>query len=301
MSTTSTGSSSRRSRPPRDAGDSPIPHSPIEVETRLARLGVRPTRALGQSFLHDPFLADAEAALVAEAEGTGAFEVGPGLGILTEAILRRGVTPLHLIERDPRLAAHLRTVFGGRVSVEVGDALRVAWPDLPTLTGNLPFSVASPILNRVMTEGGRRAVVLVQREVAERLAAGPGTRAYGRPSIVAALYGVVSLYQVVPARAFTPTPDVQGQLLVFTPHPTPPSPSRVGAVERILSALFSRRRKMLKNLLPGLVPDQFEARELAVAAGWPEDWERLRPEELGPDAYFRLADLLPADRGAPAG
>lgn len=280
MSTTSTGSSS----PPEPPH---APASPAEVRATLAQLGVAPTKRLGQSFLTDAFIADAEAALVPADRPV--VEVGGGLGILTEALLRRRRAGVTVVERDARLARHLRRTFGASIDVVEGDALEVAIPADAVVVGNLPFAVATPILLRCFALGTPRIVALVQREVASRLASGPGSKEYGRLSIVAALYGTVELFQVVPARAFSPVPAVDGQILVFARRTTNlPVPS-VPEFERIVAALFGSRRKQLRNLLPRVTPRGVAPDELAEGAGWPVGWAGLRPEALPPEAYFRLA------------
>ncbi|MCI4361392.1 MAG: hypothetical protein L3J91_06770, partial [Thermoplasmata archaeon] len=185
MSTTNTGSSSRRS-PGATLG---VPHSPGEVARALERLGVAPTKRLGQSFLCDAFVADGEAALAADRSGRRVLEIGGGLGVLTEALLRRGLGPITVIERDLRLAAHLERSFGDAISVVTGDALEVPWPRADVVVGNLPFSVASPILERIWTRRVPRFVGMLQREVVERLVSPPGSRVYGRLTILAAYFG----------------------------------------------------------------------------------------------------------------
>lgn len=298
MSTTSTGSSSRR-RPPPDPPELPgVPADRRSVERALAGLGVSPSKRLGQSFLTDAFVADAEAALADTGAKGPVLEIGGGLGILTEALLRRGVGPVTVIEKDPRFAAHLERTFGTRVTVVRGDALEVPLPEAGVAVGNLPFSVATPILLRLFPSKLALVVALLQKEVADRLGAGPGSRTYGRLSIVAALYGSVELHQVVPAASFTPTPAVDGRLVAFTRRPGPlPVPS-VPEFERVVAALFSSRRKQLGNLLPRAIPRHMAPDQLAGEAGWPSDWSRMRPEELPPEAFFRLAAEVHRRAGA---
>ncbi len=290
MSRTSTASSSLPD------GDRPgVPHRPAEIERTLAALGIRPARPLGQSFLTDPFIADAEAALVGPVAPGALLEVGGGLGILTEALLRRGVRGLTVVERDPRLAAHLTRVFDGEIQVREEDARTTSLDGVSHIAGNLPFSVATPLLLRFFAARVPRIVALVQREVADRLAAGPGSGAYGRLTIAAALFGEVELAQVVPSAAFYPPPAVDGRLIAFTARPGPlPVPS-VPRLERIVATLFSARRKQLGNLMPRLVP-LADAERVARASGWPADWGHRRPEELPPEAFFALARTLGAVR-----
>jgi 16S rRNA (adenine1518-N6/adenine1519-N6)-dimethyltransferase len=286
VSTTSTGSSSPRSGAPA------VPHRPAEVARTLEQLGISPSKRLGQSFLWDPFVADAEAALVAERPPGPVVEVGGGLGVLTEALLRRGVGPITVIERDPRLAAFLERTFGGSVEVVVGDALEVALPPADVVVGNLPFSVASPILERVWALETPRFVGMLQREVVDRLVSPPGSRVYGRPTIVAAFHGTVEPFQVVPSSAFFPSPSVEGRVLTFERRSGPPPVPSERALERLLDALFSARRKQLRNLLPRALPPGADGAVCADAAEWPDDWAQRRPEQLSPDAFFRMATVL---------
>ena len=290
MSTTSTGSSSPRSGA---VASSPphVPESPEEVRRALTGLGIRPSKRWGQSFLVDPFVADAEAALVDGALGRPVLENGGGLGILTAALLRRGLGPLTVLERDPRLAEFLRATFGRRVGVITADALEVELPPADCVVGNLPYSVATPILRRLFEARVPRIVFLVQREVAERIAAGPGSKQYGRLSIWARYYGSVELFRTVGPDAFSPRPEVESRLAV---HVARPGPLPVGpdTLERLLTTVFSARRKQLGNLLPRLFPSREEAERRALAAGWPRDWPRHRPEEFAPERYFDLGRRL---------
>ncbi len=296
MSRTSTGSSS-----PREASRAIVPTVPAradEIRAALATLGVVPSKALGQSFLANPFIADAEAALVGVPPGRPVVEIGGGLGVLTAALVRRGFEPLTVVERDPRLAGFLRDAFGERIRVLVGDALEIELPPADCVVGNLPYSVATPILLRLFAARVPRIVFLVQREVAERLAAGPGSKEYGRTSILAALYGTVELFRTVPENAFSPPPKVESRIGVHVARTGPlPVPS-VPRLERAVKGLFSSRRKQLANLLPRLAPSRADAEALARAARWPSDWRHRRPEDLPPEAYFALATALER-RGPP--
>ena len=260
---------------------------------------MRPSRRLGQSFLIDPFIADAEAALLAATPRETVVEIGGGLGLLTEALLRRGVDRPMVVERDRRLAGHLRRTFGEAIRLLEGDALEVDLPTDAAFIGNLPFSSGTPLLQRLWRLRVPRVVGLLQREVVERLAAAPGSRQYGRLTIQAALFGVVEPFQVVPSTAFEPAPEVEGRLFRFERRDGPlPVPS-VPAFEAMVRVLFQSRRKQLGNLLSRAVRPPFVPAVAAREAGWPADWDRRRPEELPPTAYFRLATVLAAPAPAP--
>jgi 16S rRNA (adenine1518-N6/adenine1519-N6)-dimethyltransferase len=286
VSTTSTDSSSRRNDAPS------VPHRPNDVARTLERLGISPSKRLGQSFLWDSFVADAEAALVADRAGPRIVEVGGGLGVLTEALLRRGLGPITIVERDPRLAEFLASTFGEKVRVVVGDALDVDLPPMDVLVGNLPFSVATPILERVWAERVPRFVGMLQREVVDRLVSPPGSRVYGRLTIVAAYHGTVEPFQVVPSSAFFPAPAVEGRVVSFDRRSGPSPVPTIAPLESLLDALFSARRKQLRNLLPRALPPGADAEQCAEAAEWPDDWALRRPEALAPEAFFRMATVL---------
>jgi 16S rRNA (adenine1518-N6/adenine1519-N6)-dimethyltransferase len=294
VSRTSTAFSSRRRLS--DPAVPSVPERPEEVRATLERLRVVPSKRWGQSFLTDPFVADAEAALVGLPPGRPVVEIGGGLGILTAALLRRGLGPITVVERDPRLAAFLREALGNRVDVVEGDAREIALPIADCVVGNLPYSAATPILLRLFAARVPRVVFLVQREVAERLASGPGSKEYGRLSLVAQMYGTVELFRAVPPGAFTPPPQVESRLAVHVARSDPlPVPS-VKEFERVVRVLFSSRRKQLGNLLPRLVPPSSSAARLAAASDWPSNWATLRPENLPPSAFFALARAVASSR-----
>ncbi len=296
MSRTSTDSSS----PPDGPEPLPsVPERPEEFEAALAALDLRPSRSLGQSFLTDAFVADALAALAVPTSREPVYEVGGGLGIVTRALLRRGIETVNVVERDRRLARHLSETFGARVRVERADALSFDFPDDAIVVGSLPYSIATPLVLRLMARRLPRIVALVQKEVAERFGALPGTRSYGRPTILARLYGTVELYREVPASAFYPRPKVAGRIFTHRPRLGELPVGSVDRLERLVRVLFSSRRKQLGNLLPRLASGGRTPDVLARAAGWPDGWERLRPEDLPPERYFALEHALAEAAGTP--
>jgi 16S rRNA (adenine1518-N6/adenine1519-N6)-dimethyltransferase len=287
--TRSTGSSSP-ARP--TDGSVGVPERPAEVAEALRRLGVRPARELGQSFLTDRFVADALAALAEPASGGPFFEIGGGLGLVTRALLDRGVRGLTVVERDRRLADHLARTFGDRLTVRCEDARAFPFPPGSTVVGSLPFASGTEIVLGLFRARVRRLAVILQKEVAERFAASPPGRAYGRPSIVARLYGEGELYREVPPEAFEPRPKVASRLFVHVARAGAlPVPS-VDRLESVVRTLFGSRRKQLGNLLPQLADGPDDANRLAREAGWPDGWDRQRPEELPPESFFRLATVL---------
>ncbi len=282
----------RRPGTPGAHADPGVPGRAADVEAALRRLGVRPARSAGQSFLVDRFVADALAALAEPASGAPVVEVGGGLGLVTRALLDRGVADLTVVERDRRLALHLARTFGDSITVVPADARGFEFPPHATVVGSLPFSSGTLIVLELLRRRLPRFAVLLQKEVAERFAAGAGSRDYGRPSILAHLYGTPELHREVPSAAFYPAPRVRGRLLTFVARRGPLPVASVDRLERTVRRLFTSRRKQLGNLLPAAVGGDASAVAVASAADWPDDWGLRRPEALAPEAYFRLANVL---------
>ncbi|GIU98034.1 MAG: ribosomal RNA small subunit methyltransferase A [Actinomycetota bacterium] len=256
---------------------------------------MRPRRSLGQHFLIDPNLARA---IVADAEvgpGDRVVEIGAGLGSLTVALARAGARVL-AIEVDPRLVAALRTTVGDLPGVRVlaTDATRLqTWTgslvDGPwTLCANLPYGVATPIVLGVLERVApiRRLVVMVQREVAERLVAGPGEPAYGAPSLRVAYHARAALLRRVPATVFWPRPAVESAVVRLDRRDRPPVAVEAEPLWRVVEAGFAQRRKTLRSALRrlGADPDRVLA-EAGVAAD-------TRAEQLDLEAFARLAAAL---------
>ncbi|MGH3679292.1 MAG: 16S rRNA (adenine(1518)-N(6)/adenine(1519)-N(6))-dimethyltransferase RsmA, partial [Natronosporangium sp.] len=199
---------------------------PAEVRGLASRLGLRPTKQLGQNFVHDPNTVRRIVAAAALAPADVVLEVGPGLGSLTLALLP-AVAHLHAVEIDPVLAAALpETVaarapeHAGRLTVHHGDALRLAPPLAPAptaLVANLPYNVAVPVLLHLLAGFGtlRHGLVMVQQEVADRLTAPPGSRVYGAPSAKLAWYATARPAGRVPRAVFWPVPNVDSSLVGF--------------------------------------------------------------------------------------
>ena len=254
--------------------------------------GLAPSRALGQNFVVDPNTVRRIAGLAGADGGEHVLEIGAGLGSLTLALAERG-WPVTAVEVDRHLVPVLRAVVAdvGDVRVVHADALRVDLDDLLAgasrwrLAANLPYNVGTTILLRLLADaptitGG---VVLVQREVAERLVAGPDDDAYGIPSVKLAWWAEASLAGRVPATVFHPRPRVDSALVRFERRPPPGDDSLRARVFELVDAGFGQRRKMLRRSLAG-VPGADAS--LLEAAGI--DPTR-RAEQLGLDDWVRLA------------
>ncbi|SEO67355.1 dimethyladenosine transferase [Amycolatopsis saalfeldensis] len=263
-----------------------------------AELDVRPTKKLGQNFVHDPNTVRRIVELAGVGAGDVVLEVGPGLGSLTLGLLASGadvvaveIDPV-LAERLPRTAAERAPEAAERLSVFGADALRVRAADLPaapvSLVANLPYNVAVPVVLHLLAElpSLRRGLVMVQTEVADRMAAGPGSRIYGVPSVKLAWYGPARKVAAVPRNVFWPVPNVDSALVSFERAETPVTDVDRKTLFDLVDAAFSQRRKTLRAALAGWAGSADRAGELLTAAGIDP---RTRGEQLDVHDFARLA------------
>lgn len=274
---------------------------PAEVRELAERLGVRPTKQLGQNFVHD---ANTVRRIVGAA-GVGredvVLEVGPGLGSLTLALLDV-VDQVVAVEIDPVLAQRLPDTVADRagrlaerLQVIEADALRVTGADLPAaptaLVANLPYNVAVPVLLHLLAElpGLATALVMVQAEVADRLSAEPGSRIYGVPSVKAGFFGTVRRAGAVGRQVFWPVPQVESGLVRVERYAEPPWPQDAAFRRRVFAvvdAAFAQRRKTLRAALANWAGSPSAAERRLTAAGIDPT---ARGETLDTAAFVRLA------------
>jgi 16S rRNA (adenine1518-N6/adenine1519-N6)-dimethyltransferase len=258
----------------------------------IAAAGLRAERALGQNFLLDLNLLDRIVRAMPLAPGDRVYEIGPGPGGLTRALLKAGAHVV-AVERDRRaipVLHELAEVAEGRLTVIEADALRV---DAAALAGegahiaaNLPYNIATPLLTGWLTlpdwpPWWRSATLMFQREVAERIVAMPGTSAYGRLSVLAAFRTDARIMLRLPARAFTPAPRVDSAVVQLLPR-APLVDVPTGRMEALTATAFGQRRKMLRQSLKPALP---VLEQLGI------DPER-RPETLTPREFAVLAAAL---------
>lgn len=248
---------------------------------------------LGQNFLADPNLLDAIVREAALEPGDVVLEVGGGEGVLSERLAPR-VARLHVVELDERLRPGLERMAAREAAMEVtwGDAMDVDLtaldPPPTTMVANLPYAIATPLILRTMAElpGLQRWTVMVQREIADRLRARPGTKAYGSPSVLAQLTCRVELLRAVDPAVFRPRPRVASALIGL--ERVEPWPGR--AVEQLARAAFAHRRKALARsvALAGVASRDRVLAALAAAGLDPG----ARAEALAPPDFVRLAEEL---------
>jgi 16S rRNA (adenine1518-N6/adenine1519-N6)-dimethyltransferase len=283
---------------------------PAEVRELATRLGLRPTKTLGQNFVHDP---NTVRRIVRAAELDPAdvvVEVGPGLGSLTLALLPEAVR-LHAVEIDPTLATALPVTVAkhdpehaDRLHVISRDALKVRPEDFdvaPTaLVANLPYNVAVPVVLHLLATlpSLRHGLVMVQKEVADRLTAGPGSKIYGVPSVKLAWYAQAKQAGRVPPGVFWPVPNVDSGLVAFTRR-EPPAGADREQVFAVVDAAFAQRRKTLRGALAGWAGGPDAAERVLRAAGVDPG---ARGEALAAEQFAAIAAAgaaVPGDRAGP--
>lgn len=271
--------------------------SPRVVARLIREHGLEIKRRLGQNFLVDGNVADRIVAALDPSPDDAVLEIGPGLGVLTQRLLERAGTVV-AVEIDADLVAVLERVLGPhpRLKLVRGDARKVNWAPLLAearvrkAVGNLPYYATTPLVFRLLESEPPFAtiVLMVQREVAERMAADPGGKDYGALSVNVQYRCRVETILHVPPAAFFPRPDVHSTVVRLTARsgPLPVPPARLAQTVR---AAFSRRRKTLRNALRSAYPPDAVNAALAAAD---IDGQR-RPETLSVAEFARLAAVLP--------
>jgi 16S rRNA (adenine1518-N6/adenine1519-N6)-dimethyltransferase len=260
----------------------------------------RARKSLGQHFLTDPRILARIAAALDPTPDDLVIEIGAGTGTLTRLLATRAGTVV-AIEKDERLAAEciLRIADMGVHNVQVvrADALTIDWRSLvsqpPTrnphckIAGNIPYNITTPLLERVVALHPERIVFLVQAEVADRIAAAPGSKTYGGLSVgIQTLCRVEQLF-TVRAGSFTPAPRVHSRVIRLWPRPAPAvADSEIASFRGFVTACFSRRRKQLRNVVRGILgatPAVIDTGLVALRLD-----PMARPENLAPEAFVRL-------------
>jgi 16S rRNA (adenine1518-N6/adenine1519-N6)-dimethyltransferase len=283
---------------------------PADIRSLAARLDVTPTKKLGQNFVIDANTVRKIVTTAKVESGETVLEVGPGLGSLTLGLAEAGAS-IVAIELDHRLAAELPNTFasfapGAPLTVIQGDAMVVT--DIPgepvRLVANLPYNVSVPVLLHLLehVDSLRSGVVMVQAEVGHRLAATPGSKVYGSPSVKAAWYGQWKTVGTVSRQVFWPVPNVDSVLIGFERWPaergraarTPENEALRKRVFEIVDNAFGQRRKMLRQALSTVFETSERASAVLTAAGVDPT---LRGEQLTIDDYIRIASIDPSSLG----
>ena len=280
--------------------------SPAALSALLKRHDLRPRRRFGQNFLVD---GNTLAKIVAAGElgpGDSALEIGAGLGVLTQA-LAEAVTPsgrIVSLEIDGDLLPALAETVGGLPQVQIvpGDAMALDWPffmeghfpgsGLVSVVANIPYNITSPLLTTLLEQRGRfsRIVLLVQKEVAARLGARPGTPDYGSLSVFTQFHAEVETVGLVSRRVFFPPPDVDSAIVRLTPHAAPPvTVADETLFFAVVRAAFGQRRKALLNALSGDPALGWSREQASAALSLAEIDPGRRGETLSLGEFARLA------------
>ena len=256
-------------------------------------MGHRARKRFGQNFLTDPQIIQRIVNTINPVGGELILEIGPGQAALSRPLAETDAE-LHLLEIDRDLAANLQIMFkpGDRAEVHTGDALRVDFSEIVNrrpfrLVGNLPYNISTPLLFHVLQ--WNELIIdmhfMLQQEVVKRMAAVPGSKAWGRLSVMCQYYCEVTPLFGVPPEAFTPAPKVQSMFVKLVPHDQAPvAIKNMALFERLVSQAFSMRRKTLRNSLRGML-DAAMIESAGIDPG-------VRPETLGLAQFAALCELL---------
>jgi 16S rRNA (adenine1518-N6/adenine1519-N6)-dimethyltransferase len=278
---------------------------PTGVREIAGRLGLRPTKQRGQNFVTDANTVRRIVATAGVRADDVVLEIGPGLGSLTLGLLEVAKRVV-AVEIDAPMAAELPRTVSARLpdraaalTVLTADALRLTeLPAAPTIVvANLPYNVSVPVLLHLLATfpSWQRGLVMVQAEVADRLAAGPGSKVYGVPSVKMAWYADTARVGNVTPSVFWPVPNVDSGLVAITRRPVPETSARRERVFAVVDAAFNQRRKMLRSALAGLAGSAATAGAAIVAAGLDP---QARGEVLTVGDFARIAEqLFPAPGG----
>ena len=282
---------------------------PVDIQDLAGALGIRPTKTLGQNFVHDAGTLRRIVRRAGVLPGETVLEIGPGLGSLTLALLEAGARVI-AVEIDPQLARALPVTVARRMP-EAADGLRVVCADALSIDGpgalgltpadpaptrlvaNLPYNVAVPVLLTLLAAlpSLETVTVMVQAEVADRLAASPGSRSYGVPSVKVAWYAAARRTITIGRTVFWPAPNVDSALVELVRREPPATSASRGLVFAVVDAAFAQRRKTLRRALAHLAGGPQEA-EAAIRAAGIDPAER--GERLDVTAFASLAEALAA-------
>lgn len=272
---------------------------PADIRRLAGELELRPTKTLGQNFVHDGNTVRRIVDLAGVGRDDDVLEIGPGLGSLTLGLVQAAGS-VTAVEIDPRLAGRLDETVSERAPGDAerltaieADALHLAARDLPAkptaLVANLPYNVSVPVLLHLLAElpSLRSVLVMVQAEVADRLVAGPGSRTYGGPSVKLAWYGPARRAGSVARPVFWPVPKVESALVsVSCTRPYAESDVPVAEVFAVVDAAFAQRRKTLRSALASWAGSAARAEEICRLAGIDP---QARGETIDVDGYVSLA------------
>ena len=258
--------------------------NPSEITSILARLGARPSKSKGQNFLVDGQVADRHVEYAEVSCNDTILEVGPGLGILTTRLAEQAKKVI-AIEADAKLAAYLRDVLPDNVELIEGDALKVPFPPFDKFVSNIPYSISSPLIFKLLEHDFQRAAVMLQKEFADRMVARPNTDDYSRLTVSVSYRAECRILEKVSRSKFWPSPKVDSAIVELIPHSPPFTLVDEDFFFHLTTMLFQNRRKKIGTILKmrGLVQGDDRSRL---------PYMDLRAEALAPEQIGELANRI---------
>lgn len=252
--------------------------NPSEITATLARLGVVPSKGKGQNFLIDDRVAERQIDYAELSEQDTVLEVGPGLGVLTTRLAGRAGKVI-AIETDAKLASYLRGGLPENVELIEADALEVDFPRFDKFVSNLPYSISSPIIFKLLEHDFQRAVVMLQKEFADRMVAPPDTDDYSRLTVNVYYRAECRILEKVPKSRFWPAPKVDSAIVELVPRPPPFGVEDERLFFKLVEMLFQNRRKKIGTVLR--MRSLIQAEDRSSLPYMDLRVEALSPEQIG--------------------
>lgn len=262
-----------------------------EVKTILESMGKRPSKRLGQHFLIDESVIERQVARADLQSGETVLEIGSGIGNLTEAILSTGAKVV-AVEADAAFCRFLERRFGQKITLVNADAVNAFLPEFDKVVANLPYQISSPVTFKLLDEGFNSAVLMVQREFAERMVAGPGTKDYGRLSVAVFYRARCEIAFDVPRTAFWPQPKVDSSVVIVTPRSPPFTVLDERVFNDVTKSIFSHRRKKIYNALADDPASRSYLTDGAASDLKNLPHASLRAEQLSPEEIGELSNAF---------
>lgn len=260
--------------------------NPSQLATELSSIGVSPSKSRGQNFLIDDGVADRQIAYAAINPEDVVLEIGPGLGMITSRLAMKAERVI-AIETDKKLADYLSKKLPSNVELISADALCVDFPKFDVMVSNLPYSISSPIIFKILNYNFRNAVVMLQKEFADRMVANPGSKDYSRLSVATYYRSKCKILENVPASKFYPSPKVDSAVVEIIPREPPFALSNKSFFFKLTEMLFQHRRKKIRTIL--------KSKRLIESDG-NLPYLDLRVETLSPEQIGELSEAILALR-----
>lgn len=262
---------------------------PAEIKSILNELQVTPTKGKGQNFLCNDLVARREVDYLEIGPEETVLEVGPGLGVLTQFLIER-TDKVFTIELDKRMATFIAERYGAKVEMVQGDALEVEFPRFDKFISNVPYSISSPLIFKLLEHDFKSAIIMVQKEFADRMVAKPDSDDYSRLTVNIYYRAECERLEHVPRNSFWPEPEVDSTVLRLRPRPPPFLVEDEGFYFHLVDILFQQRRKKIGTILKrSHVVDKERLDELPYLD---DRVEALSPEEIG-DLSNRIVKMRP--------